>query len=425
MSTETEKNDNSIFRAEALQHKREGWLGASRLHIPSALSICCLTILVIFFFIILIIAFGSYSERINVIGTVVYKPPAVSLIAQSSGIITHSLALEQTRVKRNESIFSISGDTQTNLGATNVETVELLNKQRNALSKKLDIAANESKANKIYLSEKIKNKQQEIESLQNLIETSEKQQAWFEKKSNLYANFKKKGIALDAEWINRKKDYYASTLSISSAKVKVIALLGELQDLKNDVSAIDRKLDKETASLTVEIADIAQKILITEKQKEYLIVAPFDGMITSVTAHIGERVTAGQQIAVLIPQGATEKVELFSPSDSLGEVTSGQQVRMRVSAYPYQWYGKIAGIIETISAAPVNVTSQMQMKGEEVKKGLFRIVVQPKLTGQQTNISLLPGMEVETEIYVKTRKLYEWLFIPIKGAYERATDSTE
>ncbi|WP_233420520.1 hypothetical protein [Xenorhabdus nematophila] len=39
----------------------------------------------------------------------------------------------------------------------------------------------------------------------------------------------------------------------------MIALLGELQDLKNDVSVIDRKLDKETASLTVEIADIAQK----------------------------------------------------------------------------------------------------------------------------------------------------------------------
>jgi membrane fusion protein len=51
--------------------------------------------------------------------------------------------------------------------------------------------------------------------------------------------------------------------------------------------------------------------------------------------------------------------------------------------------------------------------------------VRPELTEQQTDISLLPGMEVETEIYVKTRKVYEWLFVPVKKAYERVTDGME
>ncbi|ATZ11124.1 hypothetical protein EHS86_13560 [Erwinia amylovora] len=33
------KDKNSVFRVEALQHKREGWLGPSRLHIPSSLTV--------------------------------------------------------------------------------------------------------------------------------------------------------------------------------------------------------------------------------------------------------------------------------------------------------------------------------------------------------------------------------------------------
>ncbi|CCP06686.1 hypothetical protein BN440_1654 [Erwinia amylovora MR1] len=144
-----------------------------------------------------------------------------------------------------------------------------------------------------------------------------------------------------------------------------------------------------------------------------------------MTAHVGERVTAGQQIAVVIPHGAAVRVELLSQSDSLGEIANGQRVKMRVAAYPYQWYGKIAGIIETLSAAPINMASPAQAKGNDSGKGLFRIVVRPELTEQHMHISLLPGMEVETEIYVKTRKVYQWLFMPVQRAYERATDSME
>jgi membrane fusion protein len=90
----TEKDKNSIFRAEALQHKQEGWFGPSRLHIPSSLSICLFIGLITLSFIVLIITFGPYSKRVNSTGTVVYDPPAVLLIAQSDGIITHSSALE-------------------------------------------------------------------------------------------------------------------------------------------------------------------------------------------------------------------------------------------------------------------------------------------------------------------------------------------
>lgn len=420
-----EKDKNAIFRVEALQHKLEGWLGPSRLHIPSSLTVCLFTGLIAFALLVLLIVFGPYSERVNVTGTVVFSPPAVLITAQSDGVMTYSSALEAKKVKRGELIFSVSGDTQTNLGATHVEMAELLKKQRNALAKKLNILTRESEANRIYLSKKIQNKEQEIESLKNLIKNSEAQSAWFEKKSHQYASLRGKGIALDSDLIERTKDYYLATETLATAKVKVIALLGELIDLKNKTSSIDGESDERRQAFIIEAADIDQKILDAEKNKQYLIVAPFDGMITSVTAHVGERVTAGQQIAVVIPDEAAVRVELLSPSDSLGEVAKGQRVKMRVAAYPYQWYGKVSGIIETLSAAPINMTSQAQVKSNNPGKGLFRIVVRPELAEQQMPISLLPGMEVETEIYVKTRKVYQWLFLPVQRAYERATDSME
>ena len=51
--------------------------------------------------------------------------------------------------------------------------VGLLKKQRNAFSKKIGIIASESEETRHYLAMKIKNKDQEIESLQNLIKRSE------------------------------------------------------------------------------------------------------------------------------------------------------------------------------------------------------------------------------------------------------------
>ncbi|WP_340617666.1 HlyD family secretion protein [Xenorhabdus entomophaga] len=421
----TEKDENSIYRTEALQHKRERWLGTSSLNIPSSVSICLLTGIITFAFIVSIIAFGSYSERVNVTGSVIYDPPAVSLIAQSDGAIIQSAALEKKIIKRGEVIFSVSGETQTHLGATNFEIAELLKKQRYELLKRLNVIASEAEKNKAYLTEKIKNKEREIESLHNLLKDSEEQKKWFEKKSSLYENLRKKGIALDSEFIDRKKDYYSATVNLSSAKLNIITLQGELLDLKKKISTIDRELDSTRESITIEIASIEQKILDAERQREYLIVAPFDGMITSVTVHKGERVKAGQQTAVLVPQNAVPKIELLSPSDSLGDVADRQRVKIRVAAYPYQWHGKMSGVIETISEAPINISPSTQANGEGKSKELFRIVVRPVMTEQQRNMVLLPGMKVETEIYVRTRKIYEWLFMPVKGIYERANDNME
>ncbi|MBP2169598.1 membrane fusion protein [Erwinia toletana] len=421
----TEKDDESVFRAEALQHKREGWFGPSRLHVPSGLTIFLITGLITGIFTVSIITFGSYSERINVTGMVAYDPPAVALMALRDGIITRSSAFEGTIIKRGQLVFTVSSDIHTNLGPANVEMMALLKKQRDALSKKLEITISNAQKNSLYLASKTKIKQQEINSLEALIQESEIQKEWFAEKSRLYTHLRKKGIALDSDLIDRRKDYYLSAESLSSSKVRRITLQGELLELQKQASSVDRDLNEKKESFIIELATIDQRILDAEKNKEYLIVAPFDGVITSVSAHIGERVTAGQRIAVLVPQGATAKVELLSPSDSIGEVVRGLQVKMRVAAYPYQWYGKIRGAIEAISVAPVNMTSPAQAKSDYSGKGLFRIIVTPELTEQQLNISLLPGMEVEAEIYVKTRKVYQWLFIPVRRAYERATDSME
>lgn len=39
ISDARQKDKNSVFWVEALQHKREGWSGPSRLHIPSSLTV--------------------------------------------------------------------------------------------------------------------------------------------------------------------------------------------------------------------------------------------------------------------------------------------------------------------------------------------------------------------------------------------------
>ncbi|MCC8365292.1 HlyD family efflux transporter periplasmic adaptor subunit [Xenorhabdus sp. PB61.4] len=419
----TEKHENSIYRAEALQHKQEGWLGVSYLDIPSSLSICILTGMLTVAFIVSIIIFGSYSERVNATGNVIYDPPAVSLIAQSNGIIINSVASEKKLIKQGEVIFSVSDETETNLGATKFEIEESLKKQQNILLKKMNIITTEADENKTYFIERIKNKEQEINGLNILIKNSEEQRKWFEKKSGLYEQLRKKGLARDSEFIDRKKDYYSAIVNLSSARVKIITLQGELLDLKNKISATDRESDSAKKLITAEIAGIKQKILNIERQREYLIVAPFNGKITSVTAHKGERVKAGQQVAVIVPLAARPKIELLSSSDSLGEVADGQQVKMRIAAYPYQWYGKVAGVIDTISEAPVNIPPSTQTNSEG--KALFRITVRPVMTEQQKSLSLLPGMKVETEIYVRTRKNYEWLFMPVKRVYERICDNTQ
>jgi len=82
--------------------------------------------------------------------------------------------------------------------------------------------------------------------------------------------------------------------------------------------------------------------------------APYDGVVLSVRQRTsGNVVAAGTELCQLARSDAQPVACLTLPQSSLPRLHSGQPVRLRYEAYPYQRYGAVAARIEWLSPAAV------------------------------------------------------------------------
>jgi len=79
---------------------------------------------------------------------------------------------------------------------------------------------------------------------------------------------------------------------------------------------------------------------------------------------------------------------------------------LRVESLPWEWFGKIHGKVTTISLSPELITGSNQR---------FRILITPDATTQ-----ILPaGVKVEADIMTSHRRIWEWIFSPVKNSIQR------
>ena len=98
---------------------------------------------------------------------------------------------------------------------------------------------------------------------------------------------------------------------------------------------------------------------------------------------------------------------------------AGQDVRLRLAAYPYQKYGHLPGRVTQVSRTPVAAGELALLAGGTAGAGsgqpMFRITValQPDTTGAA--LPLNTGMQLSADVLLEHRRLVEWLFEPLLG----------
>ena len=147
--------------------------------------------------------------------------------------------------------------------------------------------------------------------------------------------------------------------------------LGErLVDARSKIGAIalqlgQRALDGDKAQsllLTQRAALIAQREDI--KRADHLVItAPVSGVVSDISTEIGQHVGPERSLVTIIPHGSRMEAWVYAPSNAVGFVRPGQQVRLRFDAYPYQKYGWGRGTVTAISRAaidPANVDAAIR-----------------------------------------------------------------
>jgi len=150
-----------------------------------------------------------------------------------------------------------------------------------------------------------------------------------------------------------------------------------------------------------------EQLKARQRQAQTQLRAPVEGRVQQLAVHtIGGVVSSAQPLLVIVPDNTLE-VEATIENKDIGFIQTGQDVTVKIEAFPYTRYGSLSGTVAYLSHDALN----------DEKQGLvFRAhiqLTQDRMRIDRQTIRLTPGMAVSAEIKTGRRRVLEYFLSPV------------
>jgi hemolysin D len=171
-------------------------------------------------------------------------------------------------------------------------------------------------------------------------------------------------------------------------------------------------LAKAQAEIALRTEELVKSRRRTSLQR---LVAPVDGTVAQLAVHtIGGVVEAAKPLMVIVPRGGSLVAEVKLLNRDAGFVRAGQNVALKLEAFPFTRHGTVPGWVEGISTDAV----------ADEKLGLVYIaqVILDRATIDRGDriVPLTPGMAVTADIRTGRRSIMSYLVSPIDETAQEA-----
>ena len=141
---------------------------------------------------------------------------------------------------------------------------------------------------------------------------------------------------------------------------------------------------------------------------EQVLVSPVDGVVKTLDVNtVGGVLTASQSVATIVPDGTQMLAEVEILNQDIGYVQAGQETAIKLDTYNFQDYGKLDGVI--VSVSPDAIWNEQ--KGWVYKAKVS--VDSEKFQQANSDIEVAVGMEGTVEVKVKERRIVEFFLEPL------------
>jgi HlyD family type I secretion membrane fusion protein len=238
-----------------------------------------------------------------------------------------------------------------------------------------------------------------------------------------YEKLFREGIASRAQLTERQLDVANLSAELEKISAEQNETRAEIDKQASDTSArraefneVERGYREATATSEIRVAAL-RAALAGSDGNEIRVTAPCSGTILRLyVRNSGAVVHEGAAVAELVCSGETLQAELKVPEAGVGKLQTGQGVKLKYDAFPYQRYGVRYGRLAWLSPSTV-----------ETKEGAsFRARVEiadTEMAAQGQSRPLFAGMSGKAEIVIGSRSLIEYVFEPLKQLKENFSDA--
>lgn len=223
-----------------------------------------------------------------------------------------------------------------------------------------------------------------------------------------------RGYASQLE-IRRQED---ATLALSLQRQELVGREVSLRDQQEALATEQAVLPGEhrdaLARLEAQKADISNQLLRVKGDHATELKASMGGRVSGIVVRPGQHLNGAQVVMNIVPDDSPLHAVLHLPEKAVGFVAEGQQVRIRLDAFPYQRFGsQPARVVEIGDTLVYPDLHDGAAAGNEPSYRVLADLGNASVEGYGRAFALRPGMEFEADIITERRSLLRWLFDPV------------
>jgi membrane fusion protein len=407
----------SLFRPQALEYVGTRQLGTVLLtrsfsHTFLTVFFVALAVAVVLFF-----ALFSTTRKAQCQGILLPVGGVTRILPGQSGVISDRRVKEGQLVRAGDVLFVLSGERSSGSALAPQRAVSaLLQHRRDSFDAELRQAEQQSRQRIAAQRQRCLDLIAEIERIDSQIELQQRRVLLAEQAQKRYAELQQTGYISLAQWQDKQAELLDQRQRIADLQRAKSASERELATARADAGDLALQAQRDASNLERNVSAMEQDLTENEARREILIRAPQDGMVTAITAEIGQTVASNAVLASLLPAGAALEAEIYVPSRSVGFVKPGMAVLLRYQAYPYQKFGQYPAQVREIANTSLRSEDLGVAAPAQASEPLYRI----RLTLQRQSIQaygrampLKSGMVIDASILMEQRRLYEWVLEPL------------
>ncbi|WP_332785458.1 HlyD family secretion protein [Sphingomonas sp. PB1R3] len=343
---------------------------------------------------------------------------AAQIVPSRSGIITDISAKEGERVHRAAPLVSVQVEEMAQTGGTGpIQVLSALGEQDAQLAAQERSTLAGAAATRERITAQLEGLRAEIAALDQQIGAQrrlvEAARGDYERSQAIAI----KGFLSKRDLQTREETALGRQQQLASLGQARAEKQASLIEASRAIEEAQRSAQATAAGIAGDRASVAQRRFDVEASRGYTLTAPIAGVVTAVTARVGQPAQAGSPLMTIVPAGAALEAQLYVPTQAAGFLSVGQEVRLQVDAFPYSRFGSVPARISRISSAAIRRTVR---EGQSEPTYLVAATIrEPRIYAFGRFHPLQPDMTLTARIITEKRSLAEWLFEPILAVRRR------
>jgi membrane fusion protein len=407
-----------LFRSEAIDFQRLQQSGDVVLLQPVPARLLFWALTVSFALIAVFLAVAQYARKETVVGYLAPTAGVAKVFAPRAGIITAVHVHDGEAVEEGQPLLVVAID-QTTVDGQNVDAVllETLHRQQTSLTEQIAMQEGRTASERRRLDAQIAGAQDQIAHLQEQIAVQRERAEIAGRLASAVEGLRASGNIAEADYQRRRDAHLESQLKLAALGQQLATRRAELAQSAASLEQLPTTIAEKAQALRGELAGAEQRIAEIEGRRAYVVRAPIAGRVSTLQAAIGRAADPLKPQLSLLPHDSMLEAELFVPTQAIGFVRAGQEVRILYDAFPYQRFGTFGGRVSRVArtmltGADISAPVSLQQPAYKVTAVLDR----QDVAAYDERVPLQPDMLLKADILLERRSLFAWLLDPILRA---------